>query len=130
MRCMQVCQEGGQPMHPITQHWSLKSATYKGRISQGVAADIYKCFDQIERTLLHRILKEAGMPAAILEPYRNFLENLEVYNTVAGGLRGTIHQTHEHTTGRPDVDDGGGVVDKSMDHTNAKSSSRSEGTCR
>ena len=52
----------------------------------GGAADIYKCFDQIDRTLLHRILKEAGMPAAILQPYRNFLDNLEVYNTVAGGL--------------------------------------------
>ena len=32
----------------------------------GGAADIYKCFDQIDRTLLHMILKEAGMPAANL----------------------------------------------------------------
>ena len=43
-------------------------------------------FGQIDRTLLHKILEEAGMPQAVLRPYKNFLEELEVYNTVAGGL--------------------------------------------
>ena len=52
----------------------------------GAAADIYKCFDQIQRPLLYAILEKAGMPKGILRAYKNFQENMKVRNTVAGGL--------------------------------------------
>ena len=52
----------------------------------GGAADIYKCFDQILRPLLFKILHEAGMPEKALSPYRRFLDVLQVHNTVAGGI--------------------------------------------
>ena len=64
----------------------IENCTLKGEELTGGAADIYKCFGQIDRTLLYRILEEAGMPKGVMNAYRNFLENLEVYNTVAGGL--------------------------------------------
>ena len=64
----------------------IENCTLKGEELTGGAADIYKRFDQIDRTLLYRLLEEAGMPKGVMNAYRNFLENLEVYNTVAGGL--------------------------------------------
>ena len=52
----------------------------------GGAADIYKCFDQVRRDIVYRLLEEAGMPKQLVNTYRNFLEALTVRNTVAGGL--------------------------------------------
>ena len=52
----------------------------------GAVADIYKCFDQIQRPLLYAILERAGMPKRILLAYRSFQETMEARNTVAGGL--------------------------------------------
>jgi hypothetical protein len=51
----------------------------------GGAADIYKCFDQVERQIVYKLLEEAGIPKGILTAYRNFQEVLQVRNTVAGG---------------------------------------------
>ena len=52
----------------------------------GGAADIFKCFDQIQRPIVYRIMEMAGMPKSILTAYRNFQEELRVRNTIAGGL--------------------------------------------
>ena len=52
----------------------------------GGAADIYKCFDQLSRPLIHTILEETGMPTRVLETYSKYLEALTIYNTIAGGL--------------------------------------------
>ena len=52
----------------------------------GGSADIYKCFDQILRPLVKQVLVEAGMPSRIIDTYIKYLENLKVYNIVAGGL--------------------------------------------
>ena len=72
----------------------------------GGAADIYKCFDQILRPLLYRILKEAGVPERVLGAYRRFLEALQVHNTVAGGIGwGSIRESNEHPARRPHVHD-------------------------
>ena len=60
----------------------------------GGAADIYKCFDQLSRPLIYMILEKAGMPEQVLGAYRKFLEELTVYNTVAGGGGGSLFQTH------------------------------------
>ena len=48
----------------------------------GGAADIHKFFDQIQRKLVYEIAEMAGMPKGILLAYRNFLENLNVYNGI------------------------------------------------
>ena len=39
----------------------------------GGSADIYKCFDQILRPLVKRVLKEAGMPERVVDTYIKFL---------------------------------------------------------
>ena len=38
------------------------------------AADIYKCFDQIQRPLLYEIMEKAGIPKGILRAYKGFQE--------------------------------------------------------
>ena len=52
----------------------------------GAAADIYKCFDQIQRPLLYETLKKAGMPGGVMSAYQRFQEAMKVRNTIAGGL--------------------------------------------
>ena len=52
----------------------------------GGAADIFKCFDQVRREIIYRLLEKAGMPKQLVRTYRGFLEALTVRNTVAGGL--------------------------------------------
>ena len=52
----------------------------------GGAADIAKFFDQVRRDLVYRIAEAAGMPRPILQAYRGYLENLLVYNCLAGGI--------------------------------------------
>ena len=51
----------------------------------GGAADIPKCFDQIRRPLVYRILDEAGMPKRILETYRKYLEGIKTNKATAHG---------------------------------------------
>ena len=57
-----------------------------GKQYTGGAADIDKCFDQIRRPIVYKLLEAAGMPMQIVHSYKNFLEALTVRNTVAGGL--------------------------------------------
>ena len=56
----------------------------------GGVADIAKFFDQIRRKVVYIIARFAGMPTRIITPYSNFLENLLLYNCLAGGV-GTPH---------------------------------------
>ena len=49
-------------------------------------SDVYKCFDQIQRLIVYKILEEAGLPEGVLRAYRNFQEALVVRTTIAGGL--------------------------------------------
>ncbi len=50
------------------------------------AADIYKCFDQIQRPLLYEIMEKAGMAKEILSAYKSSQEELKVRKTISGGL--------------------------------------------
>ena len=50
----------------------------------GGAADIHKFFDQIQRDLVYQLLQTSGMPEPIITAYKNFLENLKVYNSIGG----------------------------------------------
>ena len=52
----------------------------------GGVADIAKLFDQIRRKVVYTIAKYAGMPTRILNPYTAFLEDLLLYNCLAGGV--------------------------------------------
>ena len=84
----------------------------------GGAADIYKCFDQLSRPLIYKVLEEAGMPTRVLDAYRKYLEELTIYNTIAGGLRRSILKAHEYPARGPAFDDGCGDYYASMDHAN------------
>ena len=64
----------------------VEKMTLEGVSYCGGAADIYKFFDQILRSLVYAILRLAGVPTCILEAYRRFLEELITCNIVAGGL--------------------------------------------
>eukprot|EP00973_Karenia_brevis_P093384 12417085-Karenia_brevis.AAC.1 len=59
----------------------------------GGSVDLFKCFDQIVRPLLYAVLLLAGIPFQILIPYVNFIENILIYNSVAGSL-GSPHTHH------------------------------------
>ena len=52
----------------------------------GGAADIFKCFDQINRPLVYKLLKKAGLPEKVLRAYQNFQEGLKVRDRIAGGI--------------------------------------------
>ena len=58
----------------------------QGMEYSGGAADIYKCFDQTQRTILYKVMEAAGMPRGVLRAYREFQEALTIRNTVTGGL--------------------------------------------
>ena len=65
----------------------------------GGAADIYKCFDQIRRNVVYKLLDRAGMPKRVTHAYRNFLEALVVRNTVAGALAKPTRDPHRFRKG-------------------------------
>jgi len=52
----------------------------------GGAADIAKFFDQVRREMVYRVARAAGMTEQIARPYSAYLENLKIYNCLAGGL--------------------------------------------
>ena len=52
----------------------------------GGAVDIYKCFDQVVRSLVYAVARAAGMPARILTAYAAYHENLHIHNSISGGL--------------------------------------------
>ena len=52
----------------------------------GGVADIAKFFDQIKRTMLYQVAAAAGMPTGVLTAYKAYLENLRLYNVLAGGI--------------------------------------------
>ena len=52
----------------------------------GGVADIANIFDQIIRKLVYKLAASAGMPRGVLRAYKIFLEQLLVYNCLAGGV--------------------------------------------
>ena len=68
----------------------MELSRLRGEVCTGGAADVYKYFDQIQRQLLYRVMKEAGMPARVREAYQHFQDKLEVHNTIAGGIGGGL----------------------------------------
>ena len=70
----------------LIENYKLSDQQYCGGV-----ADVMKFFDQLRRDLIYLILRYAGLPEKILQPYSLFLDHLTLYNSVAGGL-GTPHQ--------------------------------------
>ena len=56
----------------------------------GGVADIAKFFDQIKRAMLYQVAAAAGMPTGVLTAYKAYLENLRLYNVLAGGIGAPI----------------------------------------
>ena len=81
----------------------------------GGAADIYKCFDQMDRSLLYELLKIGGMPDRIRDTYASYLENMVVHNTVAGGVGEPYRKPFFHTTGVSVLHDGNGFRHETVD---------------
>ena len=52
----------------------------------GGSADIWKCFDQVQRCLLYFLLEAAGFPKPILRAYKNFHERVHYHNTIGKAL--------------------------------------------
>ena len=75
----------------------MEEAALKGIPVSGGTADIYKCFDQVLRKLLYKLLKLGGFPERIVNAYIAFMENLVVHNMVAGSLG----EEHKHLCGIP-----------------------------
>ena len=65
---------------------TLEGYKLEGKHFVGGVADIAKFFDQIRRQLVYQTCKAAGMPTGVLRAYGAYLENLKVYNRVAGGM--------------------------------------------
>ena len=63
----------------------------------GGAADIHKFFDQILREMVYKVVEDAGMPKQVVDAYRNYLENLNVYNSIGQ----TIGHTYRRKCGIP-----------------------------
>ena len=63
----------------------LEVAKITGMVMSGGACDLYKCFDQIVRPLVYKILAIAGCPPKVIDAYRRFVDFVQVHNTIAGG---------------------------------------------
>jgi hypothetical protein len=66
----------------------FEMARLQGEPITGGSADIWKCFDQIQRLLIYYLLDLGGFPLEILQAYRAFHENATYYNTIGAGLGG------------------------------------------
>ena len=65
---------------------SVEEMKLNGTPYCGGVADIAKFFDQLRRKLVYIMLSYAGMPNRILAAYKAFLENMLIYNCLAGGM--------------------------------------------
>ena len=63
----------------------LEEAKLRGQNVTGGVADIYKCFDQVQRPLVYTLLLRGGVPQRVVNAYKAFLEKVQVHNSVAGG---------------------------------------------
>ena len=64
----------------------IEECMLQGKAFSGAATDIMKCFDQVSRRLVKKILQAAGLPPHILDAYMRFQESLNVFNAISGGL--------------------------------------------
>ena len=73
----------GVPGVGAEEGWYLTQLTFEAFRLQGKhitagSIDVYKCFDQINRTLVYELAQSAGMPKTVLDTYYNYIDNLDV----------------------------------------------------
>ncbi|MDP7068883.1 MAG: reverse transcriptase domain-containing protein, partial [Candidatus Peribacteraceae bacterium] len=79
----------------------IETARMSGIPLSGGAADIWRCFDQISRTLLYYLLIMGGFPTRILDAYMKFHSDLSVRNLLAGGYGQPYNKTCSIPQGCP-----------------------------
>ena len=57
---------------------SFETLRLQGKNITVGSIDVYKCFDQMNRKLVYKRVKEAGMSKQILETYFQYIDNLDV----------------------------------------------------
>ena len=50
----------------------------------GGVADIHKCFDQLLRALIYRLLEDGGFPKRVLRAYSGYLDHVQIHNSLMG----------------------------------------------
>ena len=73
-----VALNAGVPGKSATDAWhttalDIETAQMSSFALAGGSLDIYKCFDQLNRTLIFKLAEVAGMPKPILTAYRAFV---------------------------------------------------------
>ena len=81
----------GVPEKGATDAWmevltTMEELKLDGKHFCGGTADIAKFVDQVRRSLVYQVANASGMPQPILKAYSNYLENLHVFNCLAGGI--------------------------------------------
>ncbi len=86
-----------------------------GKQFVGGVADTAKFFDQIRRDLVFRTCRAAGMPEGVVQAYEAYINNLKVYNCVAGGMGKPYIRLCGIPHGCPFLDDHGSTHHEAMD---------------
>ena len=97
----------------------MELSRLKGEPCTGGAAVVYKCFDQIQRPLLYRIMKEAGMPAKGDRGTSPFPREPKSAQRDSRRDRRSLYKANEHSPRRSVLDDVDIVVDAGVDHADA-----------
>ena len=84
----------------------------------GGVADIAKLFDQVRRVIVYRMAAVASMPPNILKAYTAYMENVLLYNCLAGGVGRPHKKKMRHPPRMPSLHDDGGTHHEAMGHHN------------
>ena len=92
----------GVPGVGAEEGWYLTQIAFETLRLQGEnitagSIDVYKCFDQINRELIYKLAKEAGMPKQILETYFQYIDNLDIRFQICK----TLGEAHRDTCSIP-----------------------------
>ena len=73
----------GVPLVGAEEGWYLTQVAFETLRLQGKSitagsVDVYRCSKQINRKLIYRLAKEAGMPRQILDTYFQYIDKLDI----------------------------------------------------
>ena len=73
----------GAPRVGADEGWYLTQIVFEsmrlhGKEMTADSIDVYKCFNQINRKLIYRLAKEAGMPRQVLDTYFQYIDDLDI----------------------------------------------------
>ena len=101
----------------------IENCRLQGIDYSGGAADIFKCFDQVRREIVYKLMEETGIPKGILTAYRDFQESY------SRGARRGVCKTHVNSTGRPTLNYDNLVTPQSMGDADEEELGQAEDTC-